>query len=405
MKEGERFKCEKDGVVKGLIIKEPEKYFIEISTPSDKVESKFNVGDWVVSPNGVYWHIDAIRNGRYQASSDLGYCADWPLNTNIYHKFTIQDAKDGDILSYTDTFKRTWVFLYKYLRHSKPLCDFHTINYHGLVKSGDFYPKGSMIIDIEYITPSTTEQRDLLFQKMKEAGYEWDSEKKELRKVEQSPVDKVEPKFKVGDWVVQGKMLSQIIEIVADLHDNYFHYYTTDGVWFDDYDEVHLWTIQDAKDGDVLATDSWLYLFKYTNNKALIQFHCNCPINENPYKWCFLPNECYLDIYEDANIHPATKEQRDLLFSKMKEAGYEWDAEKKELKKIEQNPAWSEDDKNIEKISENTTVEKDMVEGEGFGYRFGDDVHYEKAFPKELLYATDEELEKYALDLAEKLKR
>ena len=31
---------------------------------------------------------------------------------------------------------------------------------------------------------------------------------------------------------------------------------------------------------------------------------------------------------------PATKEQRDLLFAKMKEAGYEWDAEKKELKKI-----------------------------------------------------------------------
>ena len=29
---------------------------------------------------------------------------------------------------------------------------------------------------------------------------------------------------------------------------------------------------------------------------------------------------------------PATKEQRDLLFQKMKEAGYEWDAEKKELK-------------------------------------------------------------------------
>ena len=34
-------------------------------------------------------------------------------------------------------------------------------------------------------------------------------------------------------------------------------------------------------------------------------------------------------------IKPATKEQRDLLFHKMKEAGYEWDALNKELKKIE----------------------------------------------------------------------
>ena len=42
-----------------------------------------------------------------------------------------------------------------------------------------------MIIDIEYITPVTTEQRELIFSKMKEAGYEWDTEKKELKKIEQ----------------------------------------------------------------------------------------------------------------------------------------------------------------------------------------------------------------------------
>lgn len=38
------------------------------------------------------------------------------------------------------------------------------------------------------------------------------------------------------------------------------------------------------------------------------------------------------------DIHPATKEQRDILFQKMHKAGYEWDAEKKELKEIEQKP-------------------------------------------------------------------
>ena len=41
---------------------------------------------------------------------------------------------------------------------------------------------------------------------------------------------------------------------------------------------------------------------------------------------------------------PATKEQRDLLFQKMKEAGYEWDSEKKKLRKMEQNHTWSEED-------------------------------------------------------------
>ena len=34
---------------------------------------------------------------------------------------------------------------------------------------------------------------------------------------------------------------------------------------------------------------------------------------------------------------PATKEQRDTLFKKMKEAGYQWDAKKKELKLLISN--------------------------------------------------------------------
>jgi len=34
VKEGERFMCEEDGVVKGFVIKEPEKYFIECSAPA-----------------------------------------------------------------------------------------------------------------------------------------------------------------------------------------------------------------------------------------------------------------------------------------------------------------------------------------------------------------------------------
>jgi lipid II:glycine glycyltransferase (peptidoglycan interpeptide bridge formation enzyme) len=46
---------------------------------------------------------------------------------------------------------------------------------------------------------------------------------------------------------------------------------------------------------------------------------------------------CLGTIEKDAeHYHPANKEQRDTLFAKMEEAGYEWDAEKKELKKKSQ---------------------------------------------------------------------
>lgn len=34
VKEGERFMCEKDGVVKGFVVKEPEKYFKEVCAPA-----------------------------------------------------------------------------------------------------------------------------------------------------------------------------------------------------------------------------------------------------------------------------------------------------------------------------------------------------------------------------------
>ena len=54
-------------------------------------------------------------------------------------------------------------------------------------------------------------------------------------------------------------------------------------------------------------------------------------------KWfCEFGSEAHtLDSRINGNIHPATKEQRDLLFAKMQEAGYEWDDGKKELKKIQ----------------------------------------------------------------------
>lgn len=54
--------------------------------------------------------------------------------------------------------------------------------------------------------------------------------------------------------------------------------------------------------------------------------------------------ECAIGNYfTDKEPHPATKEQHDLLFQKMKEAGYEWDAEKKELKKIQDEEYNGED--------------------------------------------------------------
>lgn len=90
------------------------------------------------------------------------------------------------------------------------------------------------------------------------------------------------------------------------------------------------WTIKDAKDGDVLA-------FKNNIGGIII---CKSPTNYNTRSYCRLVNEHLIKReesgWDSTLLVPTTKEQLDLLFAKMKEDGYEWDAEKKELKKIEQ---------------------------------------------------------------------
>lgn len=142
-----------------------------------------------------------------------------------------------------------------------------------------------------------------------------------------NPTDKVEPKFKVGDWIVDNHgIVNQVTSTTDDgyglaLYDGTY----VSGCWKDYY---HLWTIQDAKDGDVIV-DKYnnIGIFKECKDIYwLSHIYLGCDgelrgFNVGPY-------------HEQDDTHPATKEQRATLFAKMQEYGYQWDAEKKELKKI-----------------------------------------------------------------------
>lgn len=163
------------------------------------------------------------------------------------------------------------------------------------------------------------------------------------------PAEKVEPKFKVGDWITNSIETVQITGYDID------YGYQVDyrgNLQHRDTDIIekfyHLWTIQDANDGDVLVTppikgsehSEQIFIFKEIKDrdyvKNAVEYYCRCMDNE------FALNERGFMGQSDDYFTPATKEQRDLLFQKMKEAGYEWDSEKKELKKIEQKPIESD---------------------------------------------------------------
>lgn len=163
--------------------------------------------------------------------------------------------------------------------------------------------------------------------------------------VGQKHADKIEPKFKVGDWITDNNSTFQIVKVENEW------YYADDGdkICFDvAHQYYHLWTIQDAKDGDVLCTyecgtPKIVFVLKGTPKKHYaLSYYCYYNImyphfNSDSEKGCLAPN--------DEDVKPATKEQSDALMKAMADARYTFDFEKKELKMIEQNNAkWSKED-------------------------------------------------------------
>lgn len=143
------------------------------------------------------------------------------------------------------------------------------------------------------------------------------------------PADEVEPKFKVGDWIVFNNKHQSIYQ-VEKIEDGYYILRHTYGGTFRVcvlHDEnLRLWTVQDAKEGDVLSIVD-------DENRPFIYKGCLDPNHpDSPVAYCGLNTVNHFQIggnkhnhwWTDEKVQPATKEQRDLLFQKMKEEGYEW---------------------------------------------------------------------------------
>lgn len=164
-----------------------------------KIEQEFHIGEWIVNNGHSYLiaGIDYLDN-KYLFETE-GYTHEqlnWEYIENVdgkYHKWTIEDAKDGDVL--VTISERP--FIYKgcldTVHPNSPVA------YCGIIIEGYFQP--SYCTDFwwtnEEVHPATKEQCDLLFKKMHEEGYEWDTEKRELKKTENSEYHT--PKFEIGD--------------------------------------------------------------------------------------------------------------------------------------------------------------------------------------------------------------
>ena len=159
-----------------------------------------------------------------------------------------------------------------------------------------------------------------------------------LEAIKEKPVDnanKIQLKFKAGDYIKHNLLCNFIAKVISVNDDCYEleSIETHKRIKYSNAEQnFHLWTIRDAKDGDILSDDGEPFIFK-----GLDPHHLNSPV-----AYCGIDhNNCFLvgsgskggTHWWCANkkVKPATKEQRDLLFTKMKEAGYEWIDYEKEL--------------------------------------------------------------------------
>lgn len=141
-------------------------------------------------------------------------------------------------------------------------------------------------------------------------------------------------KFKVGDWVVNTITgnVEQIIEVTSNE-------YVCSGILIVSFDNQHLlkkWTIQDAKSGDIIYTPKGcgvegIFLIegwkKVEDTGRTLCSDIGYRVEEDEIIAGGLGAIWWEGVIDQ--FYPATKEQRDLLFEKIREKGFEYDSKKK----------------------------------------------------------------------------
>lgn len=146
--------------------------------------------------------------------------------------------------------------------------------------------------------------------------------------------NKIEPKFHKDDWVVRkdgknfcnGSKFAKIIKI-----DTTMYQIDCDSWLYED--EMKLWYISDAKNGDVLInSDNKPFIFNGWIDELSVGAHCGLNIvNE------FTISNSRCNWTSNKNIKPATEKQRKTLFDEMKLLGWVWNTETKELNKLDKD--------------------------------------------------------------------
>lgn len=194
-KDGETDFCAANGSFANIIKTHPD--YKELELPS---EPKFKVNAWIISnitkdiyqvkAVPEYFKLQAQGQYRLQSYTDGSISYFWKNDVeNTFRLWTTSDIKDGDVLMTLNV--RNCPFIYR-----KTDDDSNLAHYYAGINGNGGFCEGCLKRTLYHfgllteVIPANKGQRDLLFAKMKEAGYQWDEKKKELKKI-------VEPKFAI----------------------------------------------------------------------------------------------------------------------------------------------------------------------------------------------------------------
>ena len=329
---------------------------VEIKHPYKK---KFEVGDWITDGWNPPVKVSGFSLGfTYYFSEGNIASQGWKVAEENYHIWTLNDAKPGDVLAFD------WVEENGHVQKDgsdkwQKIVIFKSLNGNTVEGYGCTFVNNKLaFVDVETpyysktwsstLKPATQEQRDLLYATMEKAGHKWDPDKQDVVKCAKSEPNAIEelpiePKYKLGDWVVY----CGNVYLVDDINKTTYTFASAktgaelinDIVVVDNSSSYRLWRISDAISGDVLTDyadgfdNPLIFILKGFEH---VDFGLKRPSDYSSY--CFLKANTRQDFLKGSyhhkhNIKPATYEQCKLLFTKMDEAGYCWNEETKKLTK------------------------------------------------------------------------
>jgi hypothetical protein len=147
---------------------------------------KFEEDDWIVYDGWITQIVDVKHDGY--VNSHHGFIP--KDREDSMRLWDIKDAKPGDVLSWDH---ERYTIIFKELKDSKIIahCSY---NDHAKYFSTNSCAYDTIFDSNLRFTPASERAKKVLFEKIKEAGYEWDVKTKELKKIEKR-------KFKLGQRI------------------------------------------------------------------------------------------------------------------------------------------------------------------------------------------------------------